>query len=197
MPILALQAAASRVPFVALARGSAGPLLWLTFAAAIALAGLWVFAAYQTDRAPENGSLLYLPAALLVPAILGAPGSLDEVATLTMLGQAFLVAGAAIFLGHLLSARWRPLAGDAAFGAQFILLLALGRGPALGMNGGAVVPFSAALLLVETALLTVLAPLAALFSRRFFQTVEEWNVASRPASAAGKNARRPETGFDA
>ena len=74
MPLVALQASASRYPFVAISRGSAGPLLWLTFATCVALFGIWLFAAHQSDQAPENGSLLFLPAALVVPAMLVAPG---------------------------------------------------------------------------------------------------------------------------
>ncbi len=192
MPVIALQASASRVPFVAIARGSAGPLLWFTVASCIALTGLWLFASFQSDQAPENGALLFLPAAVLVPAILGAPGSLDETSALTMLGEACLVAGLSIFLGLLSPAGWRPLAGGAALGAQFVLLWVLGRGPVVGYDGGTVVPASAALLLAITTLLTVLTPLGALFSRRFFQAVEEETGGPKPASAPQRGARRPD-----
>src|SRR5918993_4369360 len=180
MPVVALQASASRVPFVAISKGSAGPLLWFTLATLIALTGLWLFASFQSDEVPENGALLFLPAAVLVPAILGAPGSLDETSALTMLGEASLVAGVSIFLGLLSPASWRPLAGGAALGAQFVLLWALGRGPVIGQDGGTVVPASAAVLLSVTTLLTVLTPLGALFSRRFFQTVEEETGGPKP-----------------
>lgn len=192
MPVVALQASASRVPFVAISRGSAGPLLWLTVATCVTLAGLWLFAAHQSDRTPENGSLLFLPAAVLVPAILGAPGSLDETSALSMLGEACLVAGLSIFVGLLAPASWRPIAGGVALGAQFVLLWALGRGPVIGHDGGTVVPVSAAVLLAVTTLLTVLTPLGALFSRRFFQTVEEETGGPKPVSAPARGARRPE-----
>jgi len=191
MPVVALQASASRVPFVAVARGSAGPLLWLTLATCITLFGLWVFAARQSDQEPENGSLLFLPAALLVPAILGAPSSLDETSVLSMLGEACLVAGVWIFALLLGPASWRPMAGAIALGAQFIVLWMIGRGPVIGHDSGTVVPASAALLLMLTTLLTVLSPLGALFSRRFMQTVEEETGGPRPASAPGRGARRP------
>jgi hypothetical protein len=194
MPIVTLQAAASRVPFVAIGRGSAGPLLWLTLATAVALLGLWLFAAHQSNDAPQDGSLVFLPAALLVPAILGAPGSLDETSALMMLGEAFLVAGVAIVLGLLAPGSWRPPAGAVALGTQFALLWTLGRGPVLGPDGGAVVPLSAVFLLALTALLTVLTPLAALFSRRFFQTVEEESGGQRPARAPARGARRDDDG---
>ena len=192
MPVVTLQAFASRVPFVAISRGSAGPLLWFTFATCMVLAGIWLFAAFQSDQVPENGALLFLPAALLVPAVLGAPGSLDETSALAMLGEACLVAGVAIFLGLLSPAGWRPLAGGAALGAQFVLLWALGRGPVIGQEAGTVVPATATLLLGMTTLLTVLTPLGALFSRRFFQTVEDESGGPAPASVPQRGARRPE-----
>jgi hypothetical protein len=191
MPVVALQASTSRVPFVAIARGSAGPLLWLTLATCITLFGLWLFAAYQSDQTPENGSLLFLPAALLVPAILGAPGALDETSALSMLGEACLVAGVWIFAALLAPASWRPMAGAIALGAQFIVLWMIGRGPVIGHDGGTVVPASAALLLALTTLLTVLTPLGAIFSRRFVQTVEGESGGPRPASAPARGSRRP------
>jgi hypothetical protein len=192
MPVVALQASASRIPFVAIARGSAGPLLWLTLATCITLFGLWLFAAHQSDRSPENASLLFLPAAVLVPAILGAPGLLDETSALSMLGEACLVAGVWIFAALLAPASWRPMAGGIALGAQFVVLWAIGRGPVIGHDGGTVVPASAALLLALTTLLTVLTPLGALFSYRFVQTVEEESGGPRPASVPARGARRSE-----
>jgi hypothetical protein len=194
MPIVALQASASRVPFVAVSRGSAGPLLWLTFATILALIGLWLFAAYQSDQAPENAALLFLPAALLVPAMLGARGSLGEASVLAMLGEASLLAAATIFIGLLGPERWRPVAGGAALGAQYLLLLALGRGPVPGQDAGAVVPICTVVLLAVTALLTVLTPLGALVSRRFFQTVEDESGVPKPASVPAKGARRADRG---
>jgi hypothetical protein len=192
MPVVALQASASRVPFVAISRGSAGPLLWLTLATGITLFGLWLFAAHQSDQSPENGSLLFLPAAVLVPAVLGAPGSLDETSALSMLGEACLVAGVWIFAGLLAPASWRPMAGGIALGSQFVVLWMIGRGPIIGPEGGTVVPASAAMLLALTTLLTVLTPLGALFSRRFTQTIEEETGRARPASAPARGARRHE-----
>ncbi|MBA3450451.1 MAG: hypothetical protein H0T18_04485 [Chloroflexia bacterium] len=190
MPIVTLQASASRVPFVAMARGSAGPLLWLTLATCVTLFGLWLFAARQSDAEPQDGALLFLPAALLIPAILGAPGSLDESSALSMLGQSFLVAGVMTFVGLLAPASRRPIAGGVALGLQFVLLWALGWGPVIGHDGGAVVPVTAAALLAITILLTVLTPLGALFSRRFFQTVEEESGSPRAVRVPARGSRR-------
>jgi hypothetical protein len=190
MPIVALQASASRVPFVGIARGSAGPLLWLTFATFAAMIGIWLLVCHQSGGSPEDAALLVLPAAVLVPAMLGAEGALGESSALRMLGESSLVAGGTIFLGLLSPPHWRPAAGGAALGAQFLLLWAMGRGPVIGQDGGFIVPACTALVLALTVLLTVLAPLGALFGRRFSQTVEEESGESRPASIPPKGARR-------
>lgn len=173
MPTVGLQASVSRVPFVALSRGSAGPMLMLTLATVVILLALWLFAALQADHTPENGALIFLPVALLVPAMMGAPGALDETSALSMYGEAALLAGVAIFIGLLAPDNWRPVTGGVALGVQFLLLWALGRGPVAAESSGAIVPFCAAILLASTALMTVLTPLLALFSHRFLQTVDE------------------------
>ena len=87
MPTLALQASTSREPFVSLMLGSAGPLLWLTFASGLILAAFWLYAALQSTDAPGDASLLFLPAALLVPGALGAQGRVGETSILAIRGE--------------------------------------------------------------------------------------------------------------
>lgn len=190
LPMLALQAAASRVSFVALTRGSAGPLLWLTLATVAMLVAFWLVAAFQSNQSPEDGALLFLPAAVLVPAVIGAPGSLEETSALATLAVAFFVAGGAIFSGLLVPRNWRPLVGGIALGAQFIVLWTLGRRPVIGEYAGTIVPLTAAFLLAVTALLTVLTPLAALFCGRFSETVEAESGSRRASAVAAKGTRR-------
>lgn len=189
MPIVALLTSAARVPFVAVARGSAGPLLLLTFAACLSLMGLWIFAVYQVNERPQDAALLFIPAALLVPAMMGAPGAVDETSALAMLGEASLVGGVIVLLGLLSPESWRPMIGAVALGAQFVLLWSLGRGPAMGVHNGLVVPASAALVLALTVVLTVAAPVGSLFSRRFVQTVEEESGILPATRAPEKGAR--------
>lgn len=167
LPLVALQAALSRVPFVALARGSAGPLLWSTGAVVAALVGLVGLSAVLAADAPEQASLLFLPPALLVPAVLGAQGDLDERTALAALAEASAVAAVGAALGWLLPRGARPLVAPVALGAQFILLWFLGFQPSFGAGRGAVVAFCAAVLLIVTAAAAVLVPLASLAARRF------------------------------
>jgi len=190
MPTLALQASTSREPFVSFTHGSAGPLLWLTFSCCLILGALWLYAAFQSTDEPGDASLLFLPAALLVPGALGAAGLVGESSILTMLAQASLVASAATFAGMLAPPRTRPIVAGVALVVQFFLLWVFGRGPVLAEFGGRVVPLAAALLLALAISLVFLAPVAALFMRRFVQTVEESRGIVRPSNVPPRGARR-------
>jgi len=190
MPVIALQSSALRAPFVALGRGSAGPLIWLTIASLLVLCGLWVFTLLQQRDPAENAALLLLLPALIVPAMLGAGTDLDETASLAMFGESALLAGVVAFAGLIGPAGWRPLIALAAYVLQFIGLWLLGRGPVVGPEAGLISVVSLGLLLLAALSMVVSAPVGALFTRRFFQTVEEKSETPTPASVPQRGARR-------
>jgi hypothetical protein len=190
MPVVALQSSALRAPFVALGRGSAGPIIWLTLACLLVLSGLWVFALLQQRDPAENAALLLLLPALIVPAMLGAGSDLDETASLAMFGEAALLAGAAAFVALLGHAGWRPPIATATFVFQFAGLWLFGRGPVIGPEAGYVSYVCLGLVLVSTLVMLTSAPLGAVFTRRFFQTVEERSGTPTPAGVPQRGARR-------
>lgn len=190
VPVAALQADALRAPFVALARGSAGPLLWLTMACWLVLAALWVFAVLQPGDPAENAALLFLLPVMAFTSTLGASADLDERAVLAMLGLSGLAAGGATFIALLGPIGWRPLIAGAAAVVHFVLLWILRHGPATGPDAGWVAPVCIAALIAWALLLLVLAPLGSLFARRFFQTVGEESGMTAPASVPKRGARR-------
>lgn len=194
MPVVALQSSALRAPFVALSRGSAGPLIWLTMACLLVLLGMWIFGLLQHRDPAENAALLLLLAALIVPAVLGAGSELDETASLAMFGESAFVAGAAIFVALLGPAAWRPLIAVGVYVLQFVALWITGRGPVIGPDAGFISYFSITLVLVAGLCLVAAAPLGALFTRRFFQTVDEKSGIATPASVPRKGARRRSDG---
>lgn len=190
MPVVALQSSALRAPFVALGRGSAGPLIWLTIACLLVLFGLWVFALLQQRDPAENAALLLLLPAVIVPAVLGAGSELDETASLAMFGESALIAGVAAFVALLGPAGWRPLVAIATFALQFVGLWILGKGPVIGPEAGFISFVSLGLVLAAAMCLMISAPLGALFTRRFFQTVDEKSGIATPASVPQRGARR-------
>jgi hypothetical protein len=191
MPVVGLQAAASRTPFTALTRGSAGFLLVATLAALVVLAGAVVVTALLAAEAPDQASLLFLPIALAVPSLLAAPVGLDERAALAALAEASAVAAGAAFVGWLLPPRTRPMVAPVALVGQFAVLWLLGFRPLLPPGSGAIVPILAGVLIMATVLATVFVPIAALIVRRFGQTMDEG--ASLGRERVPPTTRRPET----
>lgn len=171
LPTAAIQSASSRVPFTTLSNGSAGLLITASLGMIVVLLGLMVLAAVLAADMPENASILLAPSLLLVPAVLGAPGRLDEQSAMLALGEAFALAAVVIAVGWLLPRNARPLVGLAALAAQFGVLWGLGFGPVTAPGRGAVVPVMAILVLAATVLVAAMAPIAALIAHRFAQTV--------------------------
>ncbi len=190
MPVIALQSSALRAPFVALGRGSAGPVIWLTMASLLVLGGMWVVGLLQQRDPAENAALLLLLPALIVPAMLGAGSNLDESASLAMFGQSALLAGTAAFFALLGPAGWRPLIATATFVLQFAGLWLSGRGAVIGPEAGFVSFVSVGLVQLAALCMMIAAPLGALFTRRFFQTVDEKSGIATPASVPQRGARR-------
>lgn len=190
MPVVALQSSALRAPFVALGRGSAGPALWLTLACVMVLVGLWIFALLPQRDPPENAALLLLLPALMVPAMLGSGSEQDETAALAMFGASAMLAGVAMFFALLGPAGWRPLIAAATFVLQFAGLLLLGKGPVTGPDAGIISYVCLSLVVLTALVMLISAPLGALFTRRFFQTVEERAGTPTPVSVPQRGARR-------
>jgi hypothetical protein len=171
LPTAAIQSASARVPFTTLTNGSAGLLITSSLGVIIVLLGLLVLAAVLAADMPENASILLTPALLLVPAVLGAPGRLDEQSAMLALGEAFAVSAVAIAVGWLLPRNARPLVGLVALGAQFGVLWAVGFGPVTAPGRGAIVPVMSIMVLAATVLVAAMVPIAALIAHRFAQTV--------------------------
>ncbi|HEY8448324.1 MAG TPA: hypothetical protein VIL01_14585 [Thermomicrobiales bacterium] len=183
LPLLALQQALLREPYVALSRGSAAPAIAATAVVALLLAVVAAWCAVSFWPAPEEASLVFLPAALLVPGVIGAPGSLGQRTALEALAEASLLAAGATAIGWSVPRGARPLLPPAALGVQFIALWLAGRGPSVPTTSGGIVPVLYAVLLVVTVVLTVGVPLVSLWIRRLVLSADR---------ARFKAPRRPE-----
>lgn len=172
IPLAALQASAARVPFVAVARGSAWPLVWSTSAVIVAVVGLAALAALLAADSPDQASLLFLPAALAVPTLLGIPGTPNETAALRALVVVAGGSAVAALLGWALTRGARPLVAPVALAAHVGLLWVLGYGAPSQPGQGLIVPILGTVILVVTATVTVFVPVAALAARRLLRAAQ-------------------------
>lgn len=168
-PALALSTAASRVPFVSLSLGSAGTLLWTTALTAVLILGVAALAAVQAVDEPQHASLFFAPAAVLIPAVVGAPGNLGERATLPALAEAMALAAVVVAVAWLAPPGARLLASPVALAGQFAALWFLDYRPMFGEGRGAVAIAAVGFILVLGIVTAVLVPIAALNLRRFMR----------------------------
>lgn len=196
LPTAAIQSTSARVPFTTLTNGSSGLLITSSLGVIVVLLGLMVLAAVLAADMPENASILLVPSLVLVPAVLGAPGRLDESSAMLALGEAFAVGAVAIAVGWLLPRNARPLVGLVALGAQFVALWAVGFGPVTAPGRGAIVPVMSIIVLAATVLVAASVPIAALVAHRFAQTIRNLPPDRRPtrSDSASRSDSRPPAG---
>ncbi len=170
-PVLALQASVARTPYVSLANGAAGPLLWLTLGVLVLLAVMLGWTASVSADEPSTAPLLWAPAALLVPAMLRAgEQDIDGRAALSAVAIAFGLSALVVAIGEATPRGARMPLVAAAFVAELVALFVLGRGPAPVPGQGRVVALMAVVVLVAAIASIVAAPFAALVGRRFAET---------------------------
>jgi hypothetical protein len=165
-PVLAIQTEASRVPYVSREWGGWSLVWWATIGAALVVFALGLLAAGLSADDPEESSLLFVPTAVIVPAMLGAPSDITERAALGVLTEAFAVSTIACVAGWLIPSGLRPLVAPVTLGVQFILLWVLGYGPHFSEERGELVPVMGGVILVVTTILTVMTPLISSWFRR-------------------------------
>ncbi len=186
LPALSLQASMARTPFVSLASGSAGDLMLSTAEVLALLACMYVWTASVSGGDPSWAPLLWSPAALLVPAVLGSGrGDLSEAAGLRALAIACLVATLAIGAGTFASRHSRLAIAAIAVVGELALLLVLRRGPSFAPEHGAIAPVMAMLLVLVAIGSVATIQLAAVVGRGFA-------AATRPARSVPSGTAGPE-----
>lgn len=162
LPMLAIHASVNRIPYVSADLGTATAAIIATVAAVAAIVGTALFAVGIAWDAPEQASLLFGPAAFLVPELLGAPFE-PEVREITRrLAEVYLLAAMGAFLSGLVPAVARALISPASLGLLFVGLWAAGRGPTVQRTSGDIVRILDGSLLVVTVILTVAVPVLAI-----------------------------------
>ncbi len=166
LPVVALQTMIAREPYVSQNMGSAGPVLVATSFVALVQIGVAVYIAASSWQHPEEAGLIFMPLALLVPAVIGARHEILEESAVRTLAQASLLAAGATVIAWALPRNSRPFVPAAALAFQFFALWVSGHGPSFARTSDEVVPFMYASLLVLTVVLTVGVSILSLYTRR-------------------------------
>jgi len=166
LPLLAVQAAAARVPYVSNEFQTATPVIFATTVAVVAIIGVALLSVGLAWESPDHAALLFVPTALLAPEMLGAPYEpvIEEI--LRFVFEAFILSVGVAFLGPLAPRIARAFLPAAATGLLFLALWITGRGPTLQPSSGDVVRVLDGVLLVTTIILVVGVPVMASGVRR-------------------------------
>jgi hypothetical protein len=165
MPIAALTVALARQPHVSLSSGSAwAPLLFTVLICIVMLVMAIAFAVWSADE-PDEAALLVLPAAMIIPALVGIRGGLEEVEAVRALGQASIIAAAAAVMSWSLAPSLRAFVPPLALALQVVLLWLSGMGPSFSRSSGQVVPLIFSTLFAASVVMVVATSVLALIAR--------------------------------
>lgn len=167
LPMLAIQVALIREPYVSIESGSALPavlatllVIFLTFAlAAVSAARFWT--------RPDQASLVFLPVALLIPQAVGERSQIGVGQALGILAMAMLMGAAATVVSSYVGMGIRLLIPPVVLGIQIMILWMADRGPVFHPTSGGIVRLLYILMLTTTVLLVVCVPIFAVWLRRW------------------------------
>ncbi len=186
VPLLTLQATLARLPHVGSAAEPATPVLLATLGTAVVLLMIAGVVAVGARAEPHGAGPLFLPAGLLVPAVLSVQALPAELPVLRTLAAVSALMGVAIVVAWRLPEGLRPLIGPVALGIEFVLLWSTGRGPTVDPTSGRIVPVLYGALIAVTVVLVVVVPLMAVWVRRLVAEAAGVGGGSDPAASVGK-----------
>jgi hypothetical protein len=172
LPLLAIQATATRSPHVSTLLGTSRPAIVATVAAIVALVVVGLASIVLAFAEPEGPPLMFLPAALLVPALLGTGPTLAEREVSARLAEVFGLVALATFGALLLPVRLKPIVGPLALAGYFAVLIVLDRGPTREPTSSEVARALDGSLVAVATLLTVAIPVVAFGFRLVMRSVE-------------------------
>jgi hypothetical protein len=163
LPLLALQVTLLREPYVSWGRGSASPAMVATLVVAMVLLVGAVWAITANWNEPDQAGLLFMPQAMVVPALIGMRSTILESPALRIFGEILLLSAIAIACSWLAPPALRLVTPPIAVAVEFILLWGTGYGPWFHSTSGNVVRVLYVLMLALTIVLVAAVPLVALW----------------------------------
>jgi hypothetical protein len=139
LPLLALQVALLREPYVSWSRGSASPAVVATVVVGMIVVVGAVWAVAASWEHPDEAGLLFMPQALMIPALIAVHSTLMQNQALRVLGLVMLLTAAATALSWLLDPSARLFVPPVALAVEFVGLWITGHGPWFQATSGDVV----------------------------------------------------------
>ena len=178
LPLLAIQVALIREPYVSIDSGSSMPAVLATGLVVFFTFVLAVVSAVRFWTRPDQASLVFLPVALLIPQAVGERSEIGVGQALSILAMAMLLGAAATVVSSYVGIGIRLLIPPVVLATEIMLLWMAGRGPVFHSTSGGIVRFLYIMMLAAAVILVVTVPIFAVWLRRW-----------APPSAGGTLAR--------
>jgi hypothetical protein len=166
LPLLAIQVSLVREPYVALGEGSAWPAVIATIVSLGFAVVLATSTAVRFWRQPDQAALVFLPAAMLIPAAIGQRSEITIGAALAILAFTMALGAIATVVAAPLALGKRLLVPPVALALEIVILWIADRGPVFHPTSGGVVRVLYLALLFGSIALLILVPVLAVWLRR-------------------------------
>jgi magnesium-transporting ATPase (P-type) len=191
MPLTALTVTLARQPHVSLAAGSAWSAILLALVLMLVLVATGIAFGVWSADSPDESGLLMLPVALVVPAMIGVRGEIDQQAALQAMAGAAMIAAIAAIMSWSVAPGLRAFAPPVALGLEVIVLWLAGRGPSFENTSGQVVPMLYSLLFALTVLVVVGTSIIAIIVKQLERNSRPFGRAEIEAPTAARVSARP------
>jgi hypothetical protein len=167
LPLLAIQVALLREPYVSLKGGSALPAIVATVVVVTFTFIVAAWSAFRFWKRPDECGLVYLPVALLIPQAMGQRTEMGIGQALAILSLAMLLGAAATSISAPLGVGVRLLVPPFTLGIEIALLWAAGRGPVFHPTSGGIVRLLYITMQATAVVTVVFVPVVAVWLRRW------------------------------
>jgi hypothetical protein len=178
LPMLAIQVALIREPYVSVKSGSAMPAVLATLLVIFFTLVLALVSAIRFWTRPDQASLVFLPVALIIPQAVGERSEIGVGQALAILAMAMLLGALATVITSYLGIGVRLLVPPAVLAILILILWIADRGPVFHPTSGGIVRLLYLLMLATAVVLVVSVPIFAVWLRRW-----------APPSASGVQVR--------
>lgn len=191
LPLLALQVALLREPYTSWSRGSASPALVATLIVGmlVVVGATWAVAVGWGH--PDEAGLLFMPQALMVPALIGMRATVTQGPGLRMFAAVMLICAVATGVGWLVQPEARVFIPAGALAFEVVGLWATGHGPWFHATSGDIVRLLYGAMLTLAVVLVVAVPFVAMWVKQGADMVDASRRAARPRVSRQRVGRGP------